>query len=187
MKKLPVRDRLINTASELFYQKGYNRTGINEILEKAGVAKASMYQHFRSKEEMCVEYLRHMDQQLMKDLSAKVESVPEGPDRVMAVIDFVHEFFFQKNFRGCWSLNTIAEMPHDDLLVNTEIQNQKKRFKAWLQKLVADNLKANRPEEVANHLYLLYEVALMESHLFRAEWPILTAKGMFEKIIKENS
>ncbi|MBL4643684.1 MAG: TetR/AcrR family transcriptional regulator, partial [Flavobacteriaceae bacterium] len=46
MKKLGVKDRIIETASDLFYNAGYNQTGINQIIAEAGVAKASMYQHF---------------------------------------------------------------------------------------------------------------------------------------------
>mgnify|MGYP003651832477 CR=1 FL=1 len=49
MKKLGVRERIIGTASELFYNQGYNQTGINQIIDQAGVAKASMYQHFNCK------------------------------------------------------------------------------------------------------------------------------------------
>ena len=58
MKKLGVKDRIVETASDLFYHNGYNQTGINQIIAEAGVAKASMYQHYRSKEDIAVAYLR---------------------------------------------------------------------------------------------------------------------------------
>ena len=56
----PVKDRLLETASVLFYQNGYNNTGINEVIEKANVAKASLYSHFKSKDSICIAYLAHM-------------------------------------------------------------------------------------------------------------------------------
>jgi len=68
--KISVKERILETASHLFYEKGYNLTGINEIIEKAGVAKASLYSHFRSKEDICLAYLIRMDGNLVKDLRA---------------------------------------------------------------------------------------------------------------------
>ncbi|MFT6754704.1 MAG: AcrR family transcriptional regulator, partial [Urechidicola sp.] len=52
MRKQGVKERIIATASDLFYNQGYNQTGINQIISEAGVAKASLYQHFRSKEDI---------------------------------------------------------------------------------------------------------------------------------------
>lgn len=57
MARQDTRDHIINTASELFYNQGYNLTGINEIIEKAEIAKATLYSHFKSKEELIQAYL----------------------------------------------------------------------------------------------------------------------------------
>ena len=57
----PVKERLIETASELFYQNGYNNTGINEVIAKAKVAKASLYTHFKTKDALCLAYLNHKE------------------------------------------------------------------------------------------------------------------------------
>ena len=100
--KVPVRERLIETASQLFYEKGYNRTGINEILDKSQVAKASMYQHFRSKEEICLAYLQKMDQAFIRDLKAFLEQKPQGRERVLGLFEFLRNFYLQDGFRGCW-------------------------------------------------------------------------------------
>lgn len=55
------RERILDTAFDLFYRQGYFQTGINQIIEEAGVAKATFYNNFRSKEELCTEYLRERD------------------------------------------------------------------------------------------------------------------------------
>ena len=57
-RTLSSRERIIATANELFYRQGYHQTGINQIIEESGVAKATFYSNFKSKEELCVEYLR---------------------------------------------------------------------------------------------------------------------------------
>ena len=184
MKKLPVRDRLIETASQLFYEQGYNRTGINEILEKSGVAKASMYQHFRSKEEICLEFLRLMDHDFMVKLNQSIKNYPKGGKRVLSLFDFLLDFYHQDGFRGCWCLNTISELPKDDKQIMSEIRTQKDRFRAWIKKLVEDNLSIERPEILANKLYLLYEGAIVESQVYMQDWPIREAKEMAGRFIE---
>lgn len=185
MKKRPVKERIVETASELFYKNGYNRTGINEILEKSGVAKASMYQHFRSKEEIGVEYLIHMEIEANKKLSARIDAQPKGKAKLLAIIDHVADFFESGSFRGCWSLNTIAEISKDDKLMMEEIIRQKKAMKAWFLKLVEENITAKDPSDMANRLYMMYEAALMEARVFNEKWPIETARAMSEEIIEK--
>jgi len=113
MKRRPVKDRLIKTASKLFYEQGYNRTGINEILKESGVAKASMYQHFRSKDEIGVAYLKNMEIGLMQGLEELLATKEKGKESVLGLIDFVQQFYEQDNFRGCWCQNTISEIPKE--------------------------------------------------------------------------
>lgn len=185
MKRRPVKERIVETASELFYKNGYNRTGINEILEKSGVAKASMYQHFRSKEEIGLEYLKHMDIEANNKLTARINSLPKGKAKVLAFIDHVADFFDSGSFRGCWSLNTIAEISQDNQLMMSEIVRQKKAMIAWFLRLVEENLNARNPNEMANKLYLLYETALMEARVFNEKWPIEAARAMSEEIIEK--
>lgn len=183
MAKLPVRERLIETASDLFYSQGYNRTGINEILEKSGVAKASMYQHFRSKEDICLEFLKRMDRGLMEKLQKKVESYPRGSRRVLSLFDFLNDFFNEEGFRGCWCLNTVSELPKDDEKIMAEIRLQKNRFRTWIEKLVVDSGLKQNSKELANKIYLLYEGAIAESQVHMEDWPIQEAKSMAKALL----
>jgi len=59
MKHSAVRQTIIETASDLFYHNGYNLTGINEVIQEAGIAKATLYNHFKSKDDLCSAYLTH--------------------------------------------------------------------------------------------------------------------------------
>lgn len=185
MKKRPVKERIVETASELFYNNGYNRTGINEILAKSGVAKASMYQHFRSKEEIGVEYLKHMEAEGNEKLSARIDAQPKGKAKILAILDHVADFFESGSFRGCWSLNTIAEISQDDKLMMQEIIRQKRAMKAWFLNLVEENVAASNPSDMANRLYMMYEASLMEARVFNEKWPIETARAMSEEIIEK--
>jgi AcrR family transcriptional regulator len=182
-KRLPVKERLVETASQLFYEKGYNRTGINEILEKSEVAKASMYQHFRSKEEICLAYLQRMDRQFIQDLGDFIQKKQAGKDRVIGLFDFLKDFYYQGGFRGCWCLNTVSEIPKDDEQINGEIKKQKNGFRAFIQKVVRENLQVENEKRMADRLYLLYEGAIVESQVHQEVWPIEEAGQMASLII----
>ncbi len=182
-KRLPVKERLVQTASELFYEKGYNRTGINEILEKAEVAKASMYQHFRSKEEICLAYLQRKDAEFIQELKSSLNDKREGKDRVLGLFDFLRDFYYQDGFRGCWCLNTVSEIPKDDEEINGEIKKQKNNFRAFIQRVVKENLQVDNEKRLADRLYLLYEGAIAESQVHMEVWPIEEARQMAQMMI----
>lgn len=180
---IPVRERIIATASRLFYEQGYNRTGINQILKESGVAKASMYDHFESKEDICVAYLEHMDDQFAYNLTEFLRKKRKGRGRVLGVFDFLQEFYNAENFRGCWCLNTMAEIPQDDQRIKEEIRKQKESLRKIIKSLVVENLPEEEDQTLADQLYLLYEGALMESYLYGSNWPISLVKSMAKKIV----
>ena len=186
MKKKGVKDRIIETASELFYQKGYNLTGINEIIEKAEVAKASMYSHFRSKEEICISYLQLKQGNFEGKLIDYLQKQPEGKHRILAIFDFLEDFFHQDNFRGCWCLNTISELPVENELVKSEVIKQKESFLNIIKKTVEENtsgLDEKSVNTISRRIYLLYEGAITESQVQGEVWPIREAKDLVSLLI----
>ncbi len=178
MEKQSVRERILTTASRLFYQNGYNRTGINEIIREANIAKASLYAHFPSKEAICLAYLNQLDRQLTKNLKAHTAGVPAGQERLLSLFSFLDEFYHQDDFNGCWCINTIAEIPHDNVVIRTEIHRQKQSLMRFIEGLVKENTTGLDDEAIvtlSQRLYLLYEGAIAESHLQNDHWPIKAA------------
>ncbi|MEO1052651.1 MAG: TetR/AcrR family transcriptional regulator [Bacteroidota bacterium] len=182
-EKISVRDRLINTAADLFYDKGYNNTGINEVIDKAEVAKASMYAHFRTKEDLCIAYLQKMEGHFNTLLKDRVENADEGKAKVLAVFDYLGEFFTTKEFRGCWCINTMSEIPKDNQVIRSEIVKQKNGLKAYIQKIIEENLTVADSQTLARKIYLLYEGAVAESYLHQEDWPIVEARQMAELLL----
>lgn len=183
MQKGSVKDRLIDTATELFYEQGYNRTGINEILMKSGVAKASMYQHFRSKEEICLEFLRKMDREHKVAFKEKLNEYPVGKERILGIFDYVQSFYERENYRGCWCINTLAEISDGNQILMEEIRGQKILARKFFKNLIAENLPESDADSLGDSLYLLYDSALSESLLFGKDWPIHQAKETIKKLI----
>ena len=185
MKHSEIKDKIIETASDLFYRQGYNLTGINEIIKEAGIAKATLYSHFSTKSELCVAYLQTKNEAFLNDLDAYAKTRPVGKDRVLSIFSFLQEFFATPYFNGCWCVNTVSELPAKDIIIREEVQTQKKKFLKLITNLIAENLdiQDDRQEALAQQVYLLYEGAIAESNLHKQEWPIATAKSLCAQIL----
>ncbi|UMB61400.1 TetR/AcrR family transcriptional regulator [Lutibacter sp. A80] len=187
MKHSEIKNRIIETASSLFYKNGYNATGINEIISEAGIAKATLYNHFKSKEDICIAYLQFKDTTFIESIKEYTASKPKGKLQVLAIFDFLELFFKSNEFNGCWCIKTISEIPLDNKKIRKEIQLQKKVFIQFISKLIATNITTIKEEELdskSRKIYLLYESAVGESHLHQANWPIKEAKNLCSYLLE---
>ena len=181
-----IKNRIIETASFLFYKNGYNSTGINEIIYESGIAKATLYNHFKSKEDICLAYLQFKNTTFLNDIEIYCKSKKKGQQQILAIFDFLQLFFKDKDFNGCWCIKTVAEIPNDNEIIRNEIQIQKTSFIQLISKIVSNNLekfKVNEINSVSRQIYLLYESAVGESHLHKVDWPIKEAKKICSQII----
>ncbi len=182
-----MRQHIIQNASDLFYNKGYNLTGINEIINEAGIAKAMLYNYFKSKEDICVAYLQHKNNAFLKDIETFCNSKNHGIDRLTAIFEFLELFFSNQDFNGCWCIRTISEIPKDNKKIRNEIHLQKNDFILFIETLIKENTKQHVPEKIsslAKKYYLLYETAVSESYLHQEKWPIAFAKSMSLQLIR---
>lgn len=181
--KSDTRHTIISTASDLFYKNGYNLTGINEIIEKSGIAKATLYNHFQSKEDLLIAYLDTKDVELLKNLKVYTDKKPKGNKRILAVLEFVLSFYGEDEFNGCWCIRSIAEIPKENLNIRSKIKSNKVKFHNFLKVLIKENkpqLANNKQKLLSDQLYLLYEGAITESHLLDSDWPIKTAISLLK-------
>ncbi|AXT19578.1 TetR family transcriptional regulator [Flavobacteriaceae bacterium AU392] len=187
MKTSLVRENIINIASTLFYQNGYNLTGINEIIEKSGIAKATLYNHFKSKDDLCIAFLQNKNEDFLVQIKKYTSNIKNGPNRVLALFDFLKDFFNQKEFNGCWCINTVSEIPKDNIIIKAEIKKLKFLFLEFIESLISENisnLKAQESTLLAKQIYLLYEGAVAESHLHNHVWPIESAQKLCIKLLE---
>lgn len=186
MKNSDIRQKIIKTASKLFYRNGYNSTGINEIIRESGIAKATLYNHFKSKEDLCLSYLKYMNVQFLNNIKEFCFSKPDNDRRILSIFDFLEKFFSDKEFNGCWCIKTMSELPKDDEKIRKEIQNQKNQLIDFIAVLAQSNFKTKNKkirDSKVRQIYLLYESAVGESHLHQTKWPIKEAKSICSKII----
>jgi AcrR family transcriptional regulator len=105
------RDRLVAAASRLFHEAGIQSTGVDSIIDAAGVAKATFYRHFPSKDDLVVAWLRDPATRWIDRLRAQVEaSRPEPVDAIPMLFELVAEWLEAEDYRGCPYLNTAVEI-----------------------------------------------------------------------------
>ncbi|MFK8007448.1 MAG: TetR/AcrR family transcriptional regulator [Saprospiraceae bacterium] len=186
MKHSLVRDTIVETASTLFYKKGYNLTGINEIIKEAGIAKATLYSHFKSKEDLCIAYLEFKNTTFLHEIKSFTSKAPKGKKQILALFEFLKSFFNDKDFNGCWCINTISEIPKDNEKIRKEIQKEKYQLITFIEELLTSNfpkLTKKKIPVLAKKIYLLYESAIAESHLHQDPWAIDSAKELCDLIL----
>jgi AcrR family transcriptional regulator len=105
------RERLLNTAYELFSRRGIRGVGVEEVIERAGVAKATLYRHFPSKDDLVLAFLERREQRWTHDLveaeARRHDASPE--DRLLAIFDVFHERFHGEDFDAYLFFNALLE------------------------------------------------------------------------------
>ncbi len=185
MRKLGVKERIIETASDLFYNQGYNQTGINQIIDEAGVAKASMYQHFRSKEDIAVAYLIARHTMWMGKLEESVSKEKSSKRKVICVFNYLTEWLTEVNFRGCGWQNIITDLPAHHNKIKDQAIFHKNELRSWLQKELGKEEEFTNKEakELGDEVMVLIEGAIILSQIQKDNWPIVTAKKACKKIL----
>ena len=173
---MKVYDRILSTATTLFHTQGYNATGINQIIEVAKVAKGSFYYNFKSKEAVCIAYLNSRHNFWFQQLQLYLEKEENPSEKILSVFDFLMEMNKKENFRGCSFLNTLSEISSDNTSILGVIQNHKKELKVFIKSLITN-------EQIADHAYLLFESAIIESQIFKNQEPVKTAKKIVKSLM----
>jgi len=142
MKKNPseseARQRIINTALDLFYRQGYQATGINQVIAEAGVSKNTFYYYFPSKEDLCVAYLQARHLVWMGWLQEKIDACSTPYERLVSVFEFLDSWLRGCNFRGCAFLNIASEVPDINHRLRQEVISHKDGLRQVLTGLLAD-------------------------------------------------
>lgn len=183
-----LHQHIITTAGNLFYTQGYNSTGINEIIDKCNIAKATLYGHFKSKEHICIAYLENRHNRFLGILKGHVEKSKQGKAQLLAIFDVLQDMYRSENFEGCWCLKTLGELNPGQTKIREVIQKQKKELLLYIGEIVGDNiphLSKAETEKISGGIYLLYESAITESHLFKNDWPIYMAKSIATSLFLE--
>ena len=161
--RLSARDRLLAAADELFYAEGVHVVGVDRIVRRAGVTKASLYNTFGSKDELVRTYLENHFRRRQARV-AQILAAHTGPrERLLAVFGEVEGLLAGSAFRGCRFISAAAESAPGE---PGEVVAGK--YRAWLWSLFTDlarELGARDPKQVGRQLFLLYDGAAVAARM----------------------
>ena len=159
------RDHLVETALKLFCRDGFHATGIDTILADAGVAKMTLYNHFKSKDELILAALRRRDERFRNWFMRAVERRATTPrDRLLAIFDTLDEWLSGPEFSGCMFINAAAEYGRHDSPIHASTAEHKGLVLAYIRELTA-RAGAREPDRLASGLMLLAEGAIVMAHV----------------------
>lgn len=176
MRRSHRREHLIETATALFCEHGYHATGIDKILDKAGVSKKTLYTHFRSKDELILAVLRQYDGLFRNDFMRKVDRVGKTPrEKLLAIFDVAEAWFSQRNYYGCMFINAIGEYSEKD----SPIREVSKQFKQLIRdyiKTLCVEVGVEQPDILADQLALILKGAIVTAQVSQDPKAAQTAK-----------
>jgi len=176
------RDRILNTASRLFYQDGLRATGIDRIIAESGVAKMSFYRHFPSKADLIAEYLNSRHDQWMDWFTGEVDKRIGKPGSGLEVIaDVLADWFSQPDFRGCAFINTLAESGTETGKERRIAIKHKNELQTYLEKL-ASKLAFERPGQVAEAAMIIIEGSIIRAQMTGNNDPLLYSRRLLKSL-----
>jgi AcrR family transcriptional regulator len=160
--KPSARERLLAAANELFYAEGVHTVGIDRIIEQAGVAKASLYNTFGSKDELVHAYLDSRHAETAGRITRALGRYGTPRDRLLGVFDAQGELFAEPGFRGCAFVSASSESPSD------VVEKAAADYRGWVRGLftgLAREADVPDPEGLARQLQLLYDGAGLSARM----------------------
>ncbi|MCP9930111.1 TetR/AcrR family transcriptional regulator [Cyanobium sp. AMD-g] len=177
------RDALLDTAEGLFARHGYRAVGIDTVLAEAGVAKMTLYKHFRSKEELIAAVLERRSNAIAAVLAKRIAAAPEEPGaRLLAVFDWLEQAVRSPQFHGCLFIKAASEYPAAEDLPRQAAEAFKEGCRDLLEGLCRDLAVAD-PEGLARQLQLLFEGALVVAFLQRTPLAAADARRAAEALL----
>jgi len=175
------RERLLAAADELFYHEGVHTVGIDRVIAHAGVAKASLYKAFGSKEELIKAYLQRRQEGRQQRLMQTLAHYATPRERLLGVFDALAERATQAGFHGCAFINASAESKPGSS-VETACDSARSWMKQLFLQLSEQCAVADAPE-LAQRLVLLYDGALVAAKMDRNPAAAHTAKAVASALL----
>jgi AcrR family transcriptional regulator len=172
-----VRDRILDTACELFYQHGIHAVGVDAIASEAGTNKMSLYRNFASKEELVAEYLREQEREYWQFWDETVALHAGDPRRQLEALfeAFLTRTKSRSNdaqtCRGCALGNAAVEIPEEDETLRAIVRDYKAEIRRRLRKL-AREMGAREAEVLGDSLMLLLEGGYYTRLVFSSNGPV---------------
>ena len=165
-RKPGTRERLIETAGDLFYRRGFQSVGLDAVLAEVGISKTAFYKHYESKDDLIVDVLRRRD---ARDIAEALDYMRRygGDDpraQILAFFDHLGEWFRDPSFRGCLFMNAATEFPEPGDPIHRTAAAHSAHLAAEFRRLVASTGAAD-PDGITRQIMLLMGGAISARHV----------------------
>lgn len=181
MDRETARVRLLDAADALFYARGIQTVGMDDIRTASGVALKRLYQVFPAKDQLVEAYLERRDTRWRARLAEYVEAVAGPSEKILAVFDWLEQWFGEPGFRGCAWINSHGELGAVSETVARQARLHKGAFRTYFAGLVSE---AGLPADLADQLVLLAEGAMATAGIFGRTDAARQARTAAETLIR---
>ena len=175
-----VRDIIVDAADRLYYAKGIQSVGMDELRSAAGMSLKRLYSEFPSKEDIVLAVMERRHELWTTGVSALVDDAETPRDRLLAIYDYLAGWFSDDSFRGCGFINAFGELGGVSPAVATITREHKASFQDYVADLVAD---AGAPASLAPQLAILAEGAQTTAAITGSPEAALHARRAAETLI----
>jgi AcrR family transcriptional regulator len=149
------RRRIVDAALDCFTLEGIRATSADDVIDRAGVAKMTLYNYFPTKEKLAAAFVREKSDRWIAWLTSRVSKpglTKKG--RVLALFDALDEWFRSDDYNGCPFHRSAAEFPNPANPIHKEVAHNKEQFYALMRRRLAD-AKVKHPSKVARQFLIL--------------------------------
>lgn len=188
-----VRERILGAARRCFYERGYRATGINLLIAESGVAKASFYAHFRSKEDLLVTYMEDAAERQMAGLRDGVMGLATPRHRFLGPLYLLPAWLRATDYRGCPFQAIGPEIPPDLVAARAVLERHRENLRAFFEELGRElKEKDGRyghvdPVAISGVYLLLLEGTMATAAACRQDWPVKTALEALRRLLENPS
>ena len=159
---VPARDRILASAYELFAHHGIRAVGIDEVISRAEVAKATLYRHFVSKDDLVLAFLQQREQLWTKEwVEAEARRRGEtAEEQLLAIFDLFDEWFRREDFEGCSFINVLLEMNDRTTAAGRASAEHLANIRAFIRRL-ATEARLREPDAFARSWHILMKGSIV--------------------------
>lgn len=180
----------MDAAFDLFYRQGYEATVVNQIIKEAGISKPTFYEHFPSKEKLCVAYLKERRTNEIAKLKQAAREQETPLDRFMMPAKAIKQTMIELGYNGCPFYNMLNEVTNPNSPIAREVFLFLNGFRSLLEDVTQDLIESDPakyahvdPVKTVNAYVVLVNGAIMAGQETMEPWPFDTAIEMVSGLV----
>ncbi len=182
-----VRDRILQTASALFYQEGTRAVGVDLIVQRSGVAKTSLYRYFPTKDHLIEAFLASEDKDFWQQWDTVSAAYAEHPKKELdAQLQWIGERIGRAGYRGCPQINIAAEYADESHPARLVAVAHKAELRRRLG-IIARNMNLREPEHFALQMAIVIDGALSSGRALHDEGPVKFLQGIARTLVSASA